>query len=392
MAEATRPPKGRGPPPPPSTAVGGAVGGGTFTNPAAAWVNSLAKAARAFILYDPGNAVVRQFLADYAEKARRVLAQGPLALEVGPFEISSGGEVVYRERDRERSLAFRLFRDGVRRVSIDPGVHWEELLLLLQILAVRFTGIQQQEEDIVTLLWKAEFRGIAFQVVQGFASEDEEPQTAAGPGGRAGAGEQRGGSGGGGSGSGGSGSEARGDPMSGSPEVGGDLARAAVAASAVAALAGDGLRSEPPPRWDEPLPRLPQPAAVAYRPVAAQSLQDLLADEAPEALPGAVLAAVRDLLAEAARSAWSMPDSDLDEFVREARAFLLGDGPPSPGHPPRARGRAAGPIGLPGALAGDLRNAARESAEPGLAGADRARGARRSGQGSGGAAGVPGIV
>ena len=37
-----------------------------------------------------------------------------------------GAEVVYLERNRERSLAFRLFRDGVRRLTISPDVAWEE--------------------------------------------------------------------------------------------------------------------------------------------------------------------------------------------------------------------------------------------------------------------------
>ncbi len=41
----------------------------------------------------------------------------PLVLEVHPFELVLGREVVYLEKDRERSLSFRLFRDGVRRIG-----------------------------------------------------------------------------------------------------------------------------------------------------------------------------------------------------------------------------------------------------------------------------------
>ena len=83
-------------------------------------------------------------------------------LEIRPFEMLRDGEVVYLERDRERSLAFKLFRDGVRSVIIEPEVAWEELLRLLEILSIRFTGIRQQEDDVVTLLLKAGFKGSVY--------------------------------------------------------------------------------------------------------------------------------------------------------------------------------------------------------------------------------------
>jgi hypothetical protein len=304
-------------------------------SPASAWVASVAKAARAFLLYDPGNAVIRQFLADYAERSKQALASGALVLDLAPYEISGSGVVVYRERDRERSLAFRLFRDGVRKITVEPTVSWEELLLFLQILAVRFSGIQQQEEDVVTLLWKAEFRGISFQVVQGFASEDEEP--GAGYGGGSGAGGASGGASGAtgtgatgteqgaaAAGSGGrTGSGAGGNQSDGSTEVAKELERAA---SAAAALGGEALRAEPPPHWDEPLPRYPQPVAIAHRPMAPEAFKDLRAEVAPEALPAAAVAAVRYLVAEAARSNESKIDPILSEFVKDVRLFLLGEG------------------------------------------------------------------
>ena len=85
------------------------------------FVTALSKAARSFTLYAPTNAVVRQFLADYQARAAAATEGGELVLDVHPFELLRDGEVVYREEDRERSLAFRLFRDGVRRLTFRPG-------------------------------------------------------------------------------------------------------------------------------------------------------------------------------------------------------------------------------------------------------------------------------
>ena len=124
---------------------------------AGALVGSLAKAARAFTLYDPGNALVRQFIAEFRSRAEEATREGEVVLDVRPFELGLGEEVVYEEEDRERSLAFKLFRDGIRRLSFSRGVSPEELFRLLEIMAVRFVGVRQAEDDLVTLMRKAEY-------------------------------------------------------------------------------------------------------------------------------------------------------------------------------------------------------------------------------------------
>ncbi|GEJ59153.1 hypothetical protein [Anaeromyxobacter diazotrophicus] len=236
---------------------------------------ALSRAARSFVLYDAGNAVVRQLLADYRDRARDALsAFGALAIEVRPFELAVAGEVVYREPDREKSLAFRLFRDGVRRLTLQPSVSWDELLQLLQILAVRYTAVRQQEEDIVTLLRKAEFGGITIEAVEGFTPSEENPE----------------------------------------PELDEQAQRAA--------------RAQPPAGWDTPLPRLPQPAPIAFREVPEAELAALRAQasDEQEAVAELALSLARDLLAEASRAGWPLPNPDLSAFFAELRDALLADG------------------------------------------------------------------
>ncbi len=145
-------------------------------------LRALARAARSFLLYDPHNDAIRAFLEGYEADMRAALdlvAKGGasgIELEVRPFELVWEDGVVYREDDRERSLAYRMFRDGVRRLTIGHGVQWEELIALLRILSIRFTGVRMQEEDIVTLLWKAGFKNIELVAVEGFVPD--EPQVA----------------------------------------------------------------------------------------------------------------------------------------------------------------------------------------------------------------------
>ena len=164
---------------PPEEAAFGGTPAGRAANAA---LRCFSKAARAFTLYEAQNEAVRRFLEEYQATMRDFLAaHGALDLEVRSFELALRGEVVHTEKDREKSLAYRLFRDGIRRLTIEPGASWEEQLKLLEILSVRFIGVRQQEEDVVTLLTRAAFRSITFGSTSGLVSseKDEEGEAAA---------------------------------------------------------------------------------------------------------------------------------------------------------------------------------------------------------------------
>ncbi len=232
---------------------------------------ALSRAARSFVLYDPGNALVRQFLADYQAKMRAALDQyGELAIEVRPIDMLVQGEVVYHDADREKSLSFRLFRDGLRRLTILPHATWEEQLKLLEILAIRYSGVRQQEDDTVTLLRRVGFRGIALVAVEGFTPAEENPE----------------------------------------PALDDRVGRAG--------------RFRPPAGWDTPLQKLPAPGPLAFREVADESLAPLRAEDGEGAVAELVPSLARDLLQEAMRAGW--PRSDLVAFFAELRDALLADG------------------------------------------------------------------
>jgi HEAT repeat protein len=239
-------------------------------------MQALARATRSFALYDPGNALVRQFLSEYREQTRAALdACGELRVEVRPFELAMGGTVLYQDTDRERSLPFRLFRDGVRRFTFKPSVPWEELLTLLEILAIRYTSLRLQEEDAVTLLRKAEFTGIGIEAVTGFVPAEANPE----------------------------------------PELE-DLVRAS--------------HRQPPANWDVPMPRLPGPVALQWREVPAETLAALRREASIESVAPTVLSLARDLLAEAVHAAWPKPNRELTQFFIEIRDFLLAEGQLAP--------------------------------------------------------------
>ena len=120
---------------------------------AAEAILALTKASRASLLYDADNEAVAGFLSELNDRFGQALRHGELVLGVQPFEIVRDGRVVYRNPDREKSLAARLYNDGVRKLIFSTGLTWDELVRLVEILTIRFSGIRQQEDDIVTLIW-----------------------------------------------------------------------------------------------------------------------------------------------------------------------------------------------------------------------------------------------
>ncbi|HSP79416.1 MAG TPA: hypothetical protein VLQ93_12850, partial [Myxococcaceae bacterium] len=241
-------------------------------------LRALSKAARAFTLYEPRNEAIRRFIADFRERMEAALRTcgGPIVLTVQPFELQLGSEPVYAEKDRERSLSFRLFRDGVRKLTFPTHTPWEDFLRLLEILSVRFIGVRQQEDDLVTLLTKARFQALTFEAVEGFAEQEDDEE----------------------------------DP------------------EGVEFPEGAAARSLPhvqaPPEFDLPLPPPAGPmVGITLREVPPRYLEALRAEETPETVPARAVRLVAELVSAA--EAGRLEPAELSSVAAEVRDFLVAD-------------------------------------------------------------------
>ena len=245
-------------------------------------LRALSRAARSFLIYDPRNDAIRGFLEDYRQLSYHALrTHGKLSLEVRPFELVLDREVVYLERNRERSLAFRMFRDGVRRITVSPEVDWEELLRLLEILSIRFTGVRQQEDDIVTLLLKAGFKNIEVAAVEGFVPDDE---TYCGD-----------------------------DPN-------------AAAARRVRDARREESRIQVPMDWDMPMPKFTRRGELVYRQLTVEDHEEVHVGSSSKGLPQDTVKLVVELLALVADPVDPTGPEDVENLLSEVRDFLLSEG------------------------------------------------------------------
>jgi len=113
------------------------------------------KALRSFQLYDELNPVRKRFVNNLREAFEALWQEVEgVNLSVDEDAISMAGEQVYQNSSRSDSLAFLLYKDGIRDVTILPGVEGPELENILGVLQ-RAKMLQTAEaDDILTMLWE----------------------------------------------------------------------------------------------------------------------------------------------------------------------------------------------------------------------------------------------
>jgi len=123
----------------------------------------LSKGIRATQLYLPNNPVYQRAVDNIRAAFRQIWqATDDLVFDVGETELRWEDNVVYNQDQRNESIAWTLYKDGVRSVAFKPGVEETEI--------VRFLGVLQQArnlqadapDDLLTLLWAQDFQLIAY--------------------------------------------------------------------------------------------------------------------------------------------------------------------------------------------------------------------------------------
>ncbi|MEO0143097.1 MAG: HEAT repeat domain-containing protein, partial [candidate division WOR-3 bacterium] len=89
-----------------------------------------------------------------------------LNLQIERFSILYFGHTIYEEKEKELSIAFKLFRDGIREISFSEGLSSDEFLIFLETI-----GQSSKDQDIALNLWECDFKHITFYVVE---EEDED--------------------------------------------------------------------------------------------------------------------------------------------------------------------------------------------------------------------------
>lgn len=140
-----------------------------------ALMQTLVKGLRATQLYLPNNPVYQQAMQN-VRSAFRAVWEGcdELALAVTESDLVWEKRAVLSQTGRPDSIAWVLYKDGVRAVTFRQGVEADELARFLTVVHKARQLPADADDDLLTLLWEQDFQLIQFRVME-LAAADAAP-------------------------------------------------------------------------------------------------------------------------------------------------------------------------------------------------------------------------
>jgi hypothetical protein len=136
------------------------------------FIAAMVKALRAFQIYLPNNPIYQRAVQNVQAACAPIWsATDELVLNISESEFTCEDQVVYRQNNKNESLSWSLFKDGMRAVTIRRGAEEKELpLLLATINQARFLP-PDAGDDLPTLLWAHEYEFIEYRFIDFFSGE-----------------------------------------------------------------------------------------------------------------------------------------------------------------------------------------------------------------------------
>jgi hypothetical protein len=135
----------------------------------------ISKGMRATQLYLPNNPVYQRAVDNIRTAFRQIWqATDDLIFDIGETEMRWEDNAVYSQDQRNESIAWTLFKDGVRSLSFKPGVEDVEIVRFLAVLQQAKNLQADAPDDLLTLLWAEDFQFVTYTFRE-LASENAVP-------------------------------------------------------------------------------------------------------------------------------------------------------------------------------------------------------------------------
>lgn len=121
----------------------------------ASWVNHLVRTLKTCRLYDGNNPTVIRFREELGTALARLLDEhGAITLRFTDQDLLYEEQSLYSARSRDDNLALAFHRDGIRSLTLSPGIEPHEVERFLDAI-LQVSGPNFGQDDLVTLLWEA---------------------------------------------------------------------------------------------------------------------------------------------------------------------------------------------------------------------------------------------
>ena len=133
--------------------------------------SSFVKAIKAFRFYPEDNPALKGFRDQLINRFHFFLNKyQSFVIQVGEYDLSFKGRIIYENKDVKTSLAYLLYKDGFKEVRFMKGLEEWEVQGIIDVMKQSDT-INQLEDDMVTLMWEKNFEHVRYLATDEFLEE-----------------------------------------------------------------------------------------------------------------------------------------------------------------------------------------------------------------------------
>jgi hypothetical protein len=131
-------------------------------------LRNVVKGFRAFQMYLPNNPMYHRAIQNVRGAFQPLWASGldKLVLTIVETDVIWDDHVVYHQPAKNESFAFYLFKDGMRVLTLFPGVEEDEIIKFLEIVQKARALPNDAGDDLLTLLWAHEFQLVQYHFTE----------------------------------------------------------------------------------------------------------------------------------------------------------------------------------------------------------------------------------
>ena len=134
-------------------------------------IGAFIKAIKAFRFYPPDNPTLKGLREQLLRKFQFFLNKyESFVIQVGEYDLSYKGKILYESRDVKTSLAYSLYKDGLRELRFMRSLEEWEVQGMIDILK-QTENINPLEDDVVTMIWERDFSHISYLATDDFLEE-----------------------------------------------------------------------------------------------------------------------------------------------------------------------------------------------------------------------------
>jgi len=135
----------------------------------------ISKGMRATQLYMPNNPVYQRAVENIRTAFRQIWqATDDLIFDIGETQMRWEDHAIYSQDQRHESIAWTLFKDGVRSLTFRTGIEDTEIVRFLAVLQQAKNLQADAPDDLLTLLWAEDFQFVSYTFRE-LASENAVP-------------------------------------------------------------------------------------------------------------------------------------------------------------------------------------------------------------------------